>query len=188
MTEVYTKCTNCEIRCWSVRGAKCACGGMRVMMPKMTRNAWRRLARRIHHVHQTEGIIRAIKSLRRETDCGLLDAKNAVERLAKVNWKHVKIVPILLAALTLSACDEETSREVYKSYTETRDISCTYSGFCYDCGIDWDGDYSCGFRYTSCDGHQSATVRVTPFETFHKSGKVRQHEDILILTRTGPCR
>jgi len=29
--ETFTHCTDCEIRCWSVPGSKCACGGMRVV-------------------------------------------------------------------------------------------------------------------------------------------------------------
>jgi hypothetical protein len=31
--EVFTHCTSCDIRCWAVHGAPCACGGKRVKHP-----------------------------------------------------------------------------------------------------------------------------------------------------------
>lgn len=55
----------------------------------MTRQEWRRLARRIHTVDQRESFITAIKSLRNETGYGIIEAKRAVERLRKVDWKNV---------------------------------------------------------------------------------------------------
>ena len=39
MKETFTHCTNCDIRCWSIVGSKCACGGTRTLPPKDRRRA-----------------------------------------------------------------------------------------------------------------------------------------------------
>lgn len=55
----------------------------------MTRREWRRIARAAAAIANQQSRIHAIKFLRVETGCGLIEAFHAIDRLMMVNWRRV---------------------------------------------------------------------------------------------------
>jgi hypothetical protein len=80
-----------------------------------------------------------------------------------INNKYILILFLLL----LTSCKGRfivDSYEAEESFIREESRSCNISGYCYSCGLDFNGDFSCGMRYSSfCDGHRHARVKVTPY-------------------------
>lgn len=55
----------------------------------------------------------------------------------------------------------ETRIDSY-TFNETG-VHCTYSGYCFGCGMKFDGKMGCGLGFrASCSGHQDRTTTVAP--------------------------
>jgi len=93
--------------------------------------------------------------------------------------------------LTSLGCDKVVGEKFLPTYTETREVSCTYGpSFCCGFGMDMmshEYKYSCGFKM-SCDGKQQARVKINPKEVTYESGKKAIYTDTTILERTSSCR
>lgn len=67
---------------------------------------------------------------------------------------------ILFSALLLTACDRRIEIKREAVTRDVREISCTHYGYCLRCGLGFDGEFSCGFGWSSlCSGKQQAMVR-----------------------------
>ena len=70
-----------------------------------------------------------------------------------------KILTICFCLMLAGCFEKEIETEVNFVSSGTENVSCTYTGFCYGCGIGFDGKFSCGFSFNSnCSGSQKATV------------------------------
>lgn len=98
---------------------------------------------------------------------------------------------VFVAATLCVACEKIVKQEQLPQYTQLREVSCTYSGFCYTCGFGMSiGDNStCGFKVSnSCSGKQQATVLVQPTRRTFESGRVDIVENTYIQMRHGSCQ
>lgn len=94
----------------------------------------------------------------------------------------------LALLLFTAACDREVGRTYGQAYTETRSVSCTYTGFCYSCFGATRGTSSCGFKLSSlCSGTRQAEVAVLPYETVYESGTKRRYEDTRVVRNLTAC-
>ena len=78
----------------------------------------------------------------------------------------------LSGVLTLGGCREEVGRVVAGASIETTaPRSCSKFGFCYKCGMGYNGKLSCGFQMSAfCTGTQTATIRETPMRIEYNDG------------------
>ncbi len=99
------------------------------------------------------------------------------------------IALLLLVTVALAGCREEVSREATGPATIiTGPQACYKSGFCYKCGLDWHGEFSCGFRMSSmCTGTRTATTVRTPVRIMYDDGTF---EDTVAVqtSESGMCR
>jgi len=99
---------------------------------------------------------------------------------------------LILVSVLLTACEIDKVKyqeQLDRPHVESTTLSCTHSGFCYDCGIDENFEFSCRLRLSdSCPGTQPGTVEVTPFEVGYESGRRERFNKVRELTREGICR
>lgn len=98
---------------------------------------------------------------------------------------------VLVVLLFSVGCetDAERSREHDDPIVQRQSVSCTYPGYCYDCGLDFKGKFSCGFGYSnSCSGRQQADVQITTWYIGYASGRNESFQETTVLKRIGPCR
>ena len=51
----------------------------------------------------------------------------------------------------------------------TNDASCTYSGFCFNCGLKFNGKFECGVgMYVACQGHRTENLRLDFYKAHKK--------------------
>ena len=98
--------------------------------------------------------------------------------------------PIIAACLMLAACGPEvTSVEPMgeaRTYAESR--SCSKPGFCYKCGLDWEGEFSCGFRFSAfCSGSHEVTVVERPTLINYSDGTSKHSSDKRVIAEN-PCK
>ena len=100
-----------------------------------------------------------------------------------------RLLMLCLLAATTVACDKEAHRFYLPTYSEPRLLACNVSGFCHQCSVDFDGEFTCGYRFSmSCDGKRPAMVLVKPYEVTYESGAVRQFETTITQSFEGECR
>lgn len=73
----------------------------------------------------------------------------------------LKCAFVLLPLFACSCKGDFIIDERIESHQEERIVSCTISGFCYGCGLGFDGKYECkvGF-HSDCPGNRRAIVQV----------------------------
>ncbi len=99
-----------------------------------------------------------------------------------------KYIAIVLCASLITACDKEAGREAGESYTETRTVSCSYTGYCMDCALGFDGKFNCtpGLKL-NCSGEQKVEGVVTPVTVRYESGSVRKFNDFKTTKELSSC-
>jgi len=77
---------------------------------------------------------------------------------------------IILLVLLLAGCDTRVITDRTPVKSELRNESCSKVGYCYECGLDFDGDLDCGFKSSfACPGKQLAAVNTYEVEGYWKS-------------------
>jgi hypothetical protein len=65
--------------------------------------------------------------------------------------------------------------------------SCNYTGYCYRCGMGFDGKLSCGFGMSAlCSGTQSVVLEQTPIRRRYEDGSSKLDTSARTL-QAGPC-
>jgi hypothetical protein len=101
----------------------------------------------------------------------------------------MRLALMLALVVTMAGCKKIVSQEYLTPHQEVREVGCEYTGFCYTCGIGFDGEYGCGFKMSSsCDGRQQALVSLQLIRTHYDDGTERLYEDMKIIERKGTCR
>lgn len=73
-------------------------------------------------------------------------------------------------------CDKVVSRDETVLSTERKEVDCTYTapGICMDCGLSFDGSFSCAPKpkpFCEYSGHQDALVDTVEVKVVYESGK-----------------
>jgi len=83
---------------------------------------------------------------------------------------------MVVMLLTVSCKGDFIIDRASKPDIQEETISCDKCDYCYTCGLNFDGDYSCGMRYScSCDGEQKAIS-----ETITYAGHYEKEPDITV--------
>lgn len=77
-----------------------------------------------------------------------------------MNYKYFLLVIILLASCKGEFVVDETG----ESWVQAENISCTKCDFCHSCGLNFNGDMTCGFKHSClCPGIKKVLVEITPY-------------------------
>jgi hypothetical protein len=104
----------------------------------------------------------------------------------------ILIMLVGLAMMTLAGCEKVTSDIAGTPYVIEKEVSCTHAGICYRCTMRTNsrGELTndCGIGFSmSCDGKQSAEVRITPHTRTWEKGSTDTYNVEEIVKRTGQC-
>ena len=108
---------------------------------------------------------------------------------------------IVVVALLMTACgDKVLSTRVVNTWEAKGEVSCNYFGLCHTCGIDYQGDVTCGMWLSStCPGKQPALLQFVEIETIYetevgssesqKGTRSERHvKENRVVERLGDCR
>lgn len=98
------------------------------------------------------------------------------------------IISTLLVVLGSVGCDKIVRVEPGTTFEAVRTRSCYYTGFCYDCRMNYRGHYHCGFTLSSsCQGHQQVKAMITPETVYYKSGDIGHRENVVYTSELEQC-
>lgn len=92
-------------------------------------------------------------------------------------------------ALLLTGCDPEVSRDIGKTTTQSREVSCHKFGYCFTCMPSLNGKMKCTMKFSQfCPGKRNATLEVTPITITRESGYQSVYEQVKVINYTSSCQ
>jgi len=101
---------------------------------------------------------------------------------------HTKKFLLILPFLLLGCGPDVEHKKYGEPFKRDQEVSCNYTGYCYGCGMGFDGTLKCGHSLShSCDGTQPGTVEITPVQVFYTDGTSVHREESRVIERHGTC-
>jgi hypothetical protein len=96
----------------------------------------------------------------------------------------MKNILLLISSLVICSCDTLIDKkEVVLKENLTKEVSCSYysTGYCHTCAMGFDGDMSCGFKFSyNCPYSGQKEILYSVYridEVWEKKGKLTKIED-----------